>query len=181
VKIRTAEARDAVPLAAIYGHHVAHGFGTFETDPPSPADMADRVAAVLAHGLPYLVAEIDGAVAGFAYGSPFRPRASYRYTVEDSVYIRPELLAQGIGKALLGALIEACQGVGLRQMVAMIGDSENARSIALHQAMGFTPVGVFRAIGFKHGRWVDVAMMQRPLNAGADAPPEGAGLPLSGH
>jgi L-amino acid N-acyltransferase YncA len=181
VKIRTAEARDAVPLAAIYGHHVAHGFGTFETDPPSPADMADRVAAVLAHGLPYLVAEIDGAVAGFAYGSPFRPRASYRYTVEDSVYIGPERLGQGIGKALLGALIEACQGVGLRQMVAMIGDSENARSIALHQAMGFTPVGVFRAIGFKHGRWVDVAMMQRALNAGADTPPEAGGLRLSGY
>lgn len=181
MKIRTAEARDAVPLAAIYGHHVAHGFGTFETDPPSPADMADRVAAVLAQGLPYLVAEIDGAVAGFAYGSPFRPRASYRYTVEDSVYIGPERLGQGIGKALLGALIEACQGVGLRQMVAMIGDSENARSIALHQAMGFTPVGVFRAIGFKHGRWVDVAMMQRALNAGADTPPEAVGLRLSGY
>jgi L-amino acid N-acyltransferase YncA len=181
VKIRTAEAGDAPALAAIYGHHVAHGFGTFETDPPSAEDMAGRVAAVLGLGLPYLVADMAGAVAGFAYGSPFRPRASYRYTVEDSVYIGPDRLGQGIGKGLLGAVIEACQGLGLRQMVAMIGDSENARSMALHQAMGFTHVGVFRAIGFKHGRWVDVAMMQRPLNAGADAQPEGAGLPLSGH
>jgi L-amino acid N-acyltransferase YncA len=181
VKIRAAEAGDAAALAAIYGHHVAHGFGTFETDPPSAEDMAGRVAAVRALGLPYLVAEIDGAVAGFAYGAPFRPRASYRYTVEDSVYIGPDRLGQGIGRGLLGAVIEACQGLGLRQMVAMIGDSENARSIGLHRAMGFAPVGIFRAIGFKHGRWVDVAMMQRPLNAGADAPPEDAGLPLSGH
>ncbi len=143
--------------------------------------MAGRVAAVLVLGLPYLVAEIDGAVAGFAYGAPFRPRASYRYTVEDSVYIGPDRLGRGIGKALLGAVIEACEALGLRQMVAMIGDSENARSIGLHRAMGFAPVGVFRAIGFKHGRWVDVAMMQRQLNAGAGASPEGAGLPLSGH
>jgi L-amino acid N-acyltransferase YncA len=181
VKIRTAEAGDAPALANIYGHHVAHGFGTFETDPPTADDMAGRVAAVLALGLPYLVAETDGAVAGFAYGAPFRPRASYRYTVEDSVYIGPDRLGQGIGKRLLGAVIEACQGLSLRQMVAMIGDSENARSIGLHRAMGFTPVGVFRAIGFKHGRWVDVAMMQRSLDAGADAPPDAPGLPLSGH
>jgi L-amino acid N-acyltransferase YncA len=181
VKIRTAGPGDAEALASIYGHHVAHGFGTFETDPPPPADMAERVAAVRALDLPYLVAEIDGEVAGFAYGSPFRPRASYRYTVEDSVYIGPDRLGQGIGKGLLAAIIAACEDLGLRQMVAMIGDSENARSTGLHLAMGFKPVGVFRAIGFKHGRWVDVAMMQRPLNVGADAPPYGIGLPLSGH
>jgi len=181
VRIRTAGVADATALAAIYGHHVAHGFGTFETDPPSPSDMASRVEAVLALGLPYLVAEIDGVVAGFAYGSPFRPRASYRYTVEDSVYIGPDRLGQGIGKALLAGVIDASEALGLRQMVAMIGDSGNERSIGLHRSMGFTTVGVFRAIGFKHARWVDVAMMQRPLNAGADAPPEGLGLPLSGH
>jgi L-amino acid N-acyltransferase YncA len=181
VKIRTAEHGDAEALAAIYGHHVAHGFGTFETDPPSPADMAERVEAVLALGLPYLVAEIDGVVAGFAYGAPFRPRASYRYTVEDSVYIGPDRLGQGLGRVLLAGVIEASEALGLRQMVAMVGDSGNERSIRLHRSMGFTPVGVFRAIGFKHGRWVDVAMLQRPLNAGAGAPPEEAGLPLSGH
>jgi L-amino acid N-acyltransferase YncA len=181
VKIRTAAAEDAAALAAIYGHHVAHGFGTFETDPPSAADMAGRLEAVLVLGLPYLVAEIDGVVAGFAYGSPFRPRASYRYTVEDSVYIGPERLGQGIGKALLAGVIEASEALGLRQMVAMVGDSGNERSVRLHRSMGFTPVGVFRAIGFKHGRWVDVAMLQRPLNAGADAEPSGAGLLLSGH
>jgi len=181
VKIRAAAAGDAATLAAIYGHHVAHGFGTFETDPPSAEDMAARVAAVRALGLPYLVAEIDGDVAGFAYGAPFRPRASYRYTVEDSVYIGPDRLGQGIGRALLGGVIEACEALGLRQMVAMIGDSGNDRSIGLHRSMGFEPVGVFRAIGFKHGRWVDVAMMQRALNVGADSPPEGPGLPLSGH
>jgi L-amino acid N-acyltransferase YncA len=181
VRIRPAKADDAAALAAIYGHHVAHGFGTFETDPPTPEDMAGRLTAVQALGLPYLVAELDGALAGFAYGSAFRPRASYRYTVEDSVYIGPDRLGQGIGKALLGSVIEACEALGLRQMVAMIGDSENSRSVGLHRAMGFTPVGVFRAIGFKHGRWVDVAMMQRPLNAGAGAPPDAVGLPLSGH
>jgi len=181
MQVRSASAADAPALAALYGHHVLHGLGTFETEAPSAEDMAGRLAAVQAIGLPYLVAEADGAILGFAYGAPFRPRASYRYTVEDSVYIAPNLLGRGVGKALLGEIIAACEGMGLRQMVAVIGDSENARSIALHRGIGFEPVGVFRAIGFKHGRWVDVVMMQRPLNAGAEAQPDAPGLMLSGH
>jgi phosphinothricin acetyltransferase len=180
MRLRKAGPRDADALAAIYGHHVLNGLGTFEGDPPPPDEMARRVEAVQALGLPYLVAEIDGVVAGFAYGSPFRPRVSYRYTVEDSLYIAPDRMGQGIGKALLTAVIDASEALGLRQMVAMIGDSENNRSIGVHRACGFEHVGVFRGIGFKHGRWVDVAMMQRPLNAGAAQPPEGVGIALGG-
>ncbi len=178
--IRSANANDAEALAAIYGHHVLHGFGTFEEAAPSPTEMAGRLAAVVERGLPYLIAEIEGAVAGFAYAAPFRTRAAYRYTVEDSVYIAPDRLGQGVGKALLTAVIEATVAMRLRQMVALIGDSENAGSIALHRACGFQPVGVFRGLGFKAGRWVDVVMMQRTLNAGAEAAPDGAGLTLSG-
>src|SRR5580693_8248192 len=123
--IRPALAADAAALAAIYGHHVLHGFGTFEEVPPSAEDMAGRVTAVTDWGLPYLVAEVDGAVAGLAYAGLFRPRAAYRYTVEDSVYIAPDRMGQGVGKRLLSAVIQACEGMGLRQMVAMIGDSAN--------------------------------------------------------
>jgi phosphinothricin acetyltransferase len=180
VAIRSANANDAEALAAIYGHHVLHGFGTFEEAAPSPTEMAGRLAAVAERGLPYLVAEIEGAVAGFAYAAPFRTRAAYRYTVEDSVYIAPDRLGQGVGKALLTGVIEATVAMRLRQMVALIGDSENAGSIALHPACGFQPVGVFRGLGFKAGRWVDVVMMQRTLNAGAEAAPDGAGLTLRG-
>ena len=181
MRIRPALASDAASLAAIYGHHVLHGLGTFEEVPPTPEDMAGRLAAVTRWGLPYLVAEIDEAVAGLAYAGPFRPRAAYRYSVEDSVYIAPDRIGQGVGKALLGAVIAACEAMGLRQMVAMIGDSGNAGSIGLHRSMGFAPAGLLPAVGYKHGRWVDVVQMRRPLNAGADAAPDGAGLPLSGH
>jgi L-amino acid N-acyltransferase YncA len=179
--IRPALASDAAALAAIYGHHVLHGFGTFEEVPPSPGDMAARVTAVTEWGLPYLVAEIDGAVAGLAYASLFRPRAAYRYTVEDSVYVAPERIGQGVGKRLLGAVIEICEGMGLRQMVAMIGDSANTGSIGLHRACGFEEAGVLPAVGFKHGRWVDVVQMRRALNAGAGTAPDGGGLTLTGH
>ena len=144
MKIRSALASDAAALAAIYGHHVTHGFGTFEEVPPSPEGMAGRLEAVTDWGLPYLVAEIDGQVAGLAYAGLFRPRAAYRYTVEDSVYIAPDRMGQGVGKALLGEVIRVCETMGLRQMVAMIGDSENAGSIGLHRACGFEPAGVDR-------------------------------------
>jgi L-amino acid N-acyltransferase YncA len=168
VRLRPATPNDAAALAAIYGHHVLHGFGTFEEIAPSAEDMVQRVAAVVGYGLPYLVVEMDGAVAGFAYASPFRTRAAYRYTVEDSVYIAPDRLGQGIGKALLKAVIADAQALGLRQMVAMIGDSGNAGSIGLHRSCGFEPSGVMRGLGFKAGRWVDVVTMQRPLNAERD-------------
>jgi L-amino acid N-acyltransferase YncA len=177
--IRPAQAADAAALAAIYGHEVAHGFGTFEETAPSAAQMAARVAAVERHGLPYLVAESDGLVTGFAYAAPFRTRAAYRHTVEDSVYIAPDRQGQGIGKALLAAVIAACEPLGLRQMVAVIGGSDNAGSIGLHRACGFNDIGVMRAVGFKAGRWVDVVMMQRALNDGAATQPPPGGLNLS--
>ncbi len=170
MNIRPASFDDAAALAAIYGHHVLHGFGTFEEIPPLTEEMARRVASVRGFGLPYLVAEIDGGVAGFAYASAFRTRAAYRYTVEDSVYIAPDRMGQGIGKALLLRVIEACETLGLRQMVAMIGDSANGGSIGVHRSCGFEPSGVLKGLGFKGGRWVDVVTMQRELNAEALGP-----------
>ena len=171
---------DAAALADIYGHHVLHGFGTFEEIPPPAEEIERRVTSVLGLGLPYLVAELDGGVAGFAYASAFRTRAAYRYTVEDSVYIAADRLGQGIGKALLTRVIEACEGLGLRQMVALIGDSGNAGSIGVHRSCGFAMTGTFRGIGFKAGRWLDVVIMQRNLNAGVDAAPDSEGLILTG-
>ncbi|HEX6865767.1 MAG TPA: GNAT family N-acetyltransferase, partial [Caulobacteraceae bacterium] len=171
--IRAATPDDAPTLAAIYGHHCCHGFGTFEETAPTPHDMAARLTAVQAHGLPYLVAEIDGEVAGFAYAGPFRPRAAYRYTVEDSVYIAPDRAGQGVGKELLARVIADCEALGLRQVMAVIGDSENAASIGLHRSLGFEMKGVMPAVGHKFGRWVDIVFMQRALNAGAETPPDG--------
>jgi L-amino acid N-acyltransferase YncA len=181
MRIRPATAADAAALAKIYAHHVEHGFGTFEETAPGPDEMAARLAAVSGRGLPWLVAEIDGAVAGYAYAGPFRARAAYRYTVEDSVYVAEGRRGQGIGKALLEAVIAACEPLGLRQMVAMIGDSANAGSIGLHRACGFSDAGLLPAVGYKAGRWVDVVMMRRPLGPGQDEPPGPGGLILSEH
>lgn len=178
MRIRPALPSDAADLAAIYGHHVTHGFGTFEEAEPSPQEMAARLQAVTARGLPYLVAETDGKLAGFAYAGPFRTRAAYRYTVEDSVYIAPNRMGQGLGKALLMGVIAACEPLGLRQMMALIGDSSNAGSISLHRSCGFEHIGVFPAVGFKAGRWVDVVLMQRSLNSGAADVPQSGGLDL---
>jgi L-amino acid N-acyltransferase YncA len=179
VRIRSAAEADAAAVGAIYGHHVLHGFGTFEEVPPSDADMAGRIAGVLGHGLPYLVAEDDdGAVLGFAYASPFRPRAAYRYTAEESVYVHPDLVGKGVGKALVAEVIRICEAMGLRQLVAVIGDSGNAASRGLHRSLGFTEIGVGRAFGHKHGRWVDIVWMQRALGPGADAEPSARGLQL---
>jgi L-amino acid N-acyltransferase YncA len=175
VIVRAATDADVDAIAGIYGHHVLNGFGTFEEVPPSVADMAARKAAVEASGLPYLVAD-DGGVVGYAYATRFRPRAAYRFTVEDSVYVARDQMGRGIGKALMGRLIDLCEGLGLRQMVAVIGDSANAGSIGLHKAMGFKPAGVTPGLGFKFGRWVDVVWMQRPLNGGdGTLPPDAPG------
>jgi phosphinothricin acetyltransferase len=171
VIVRAAEAADLDAIAAIYGHHVLNGFGTFEEIPPDLADMAARKAAVDALGLPYLVAD-DGAVVGYAYATRFRPRAAYRFTVEDSVYVAADQMGRGIGKALMGRLIETCESMGLRQMMAVIGDSANAGSIGLHRAMGFEQTGVSRGLGFKFGRWVDVVWMQRRLDGGERTSPD---------
>ena len=170
--IRAAATDDAGALAAIYGHHVLHGLGTFEEIPPAAAEMAARLAEVQAAGLPYLVAEDGGPILGFAYASLFRARSAYRFTVEDSVYVTPDAMGRGLGKALLGAVIGDCEAMGMRQMIAVIGDSANVGSIGLHAALGFTHAGLGRSLGFKHGRWVDIVWMQRALNAADDPQPK---------
>ena len=179
--IRAATAADAGALAAIYGHHVLHGLGTFEEVPPSPAEMEQRRLSVVAHGLPYLVAEDSGCVLGYAYAAPFRARAAYRYTVEDSIYVAPHVQRRGVGHALLSAVLEHCEAMGLRQVLAVIGDSENGGSIGLHRALGFEPAGVGKDVGFKQGRWVDIVWMQKTLNGGSGGVPDAPGLALSGH
>jgi phosphinothricin acetyltransferase len=181
MQIRPATEADAEALAAIYGHHVLQGFGTFEEVPPSAAEMDERRRAITAYGLPYLVAETAGQVLGYAYAGPFRPRAAYRFAVEDSVYIAPDQVGKGVGRAVLSAVLQACEDLGMRQAVAVIGDSQNAASIGLHRALGFEHAGVGRSLGFKHGRWVDVVWMQKPLGGGDAALPDAPGLTLSGH
>ena len=177
--IRPATAADAPALAIIYGDACLRGFGTFEEAAPSPHEMAARLKAVTDRGLPYVVAEVDGEVAALAYAAPFRLRAAYRYTVEDSVYVAPAFKGQGLGKAVLLRVIEACEALGLRQMVAVIGDSSNESSIAVHRSLGYEIKGVLPALGFKHGRWVDVVWMQKALNGGAETGPAAQGLDLS--
>jgi phosphinothricin acetyltransferase len=179
--IRPAVTSDAEALAAIYGHNVLHGFGTFEEVPPSASEMDQRRLAVVEQGLPWLVAEDAGQVVGYAYAAPFRPRAAYRYTVEDSIYLAPEAVGRGLGRALLSAVLQACEAIGLRQVVAVIGDSQNAASVGLHRALGFEPAGVGRSVGFKHDRWIDIVWMQKALNGGDARAPDAAGLSLSGH
>ena len=178
--VRPATGADTAQIQAIYGHHVSHGLGTFEEVPPSLDDMRGRMSAIQARGLPYLVAEAEDAVLGFAYAGPFRLRAAYRYTAEDSIYIHPDHRGRGVGKVLLQAVIEACESLGLHQLLAVIGDSANAGSIGVHRSCGFEMVGTTRGLGFKHDRWVDVVMMQRALNGGVEAPPEAPGLDLGG-
>ena len=164
--IRPAEFADIAAVAAIYGHHALHGLGTFEEEAPDTAEMARRHADVTARGLPYLVAADGAAVLGFAYAAPFRLRSADRFSVEDSVYIAPDAQRRGVGKALLGDLIRRCEAGGLRQMIAVIGDSGNAGSIGLHAALGFEHAGIGRALGFKFDRWVDIVWMQLALNGG---------------
>jgi phosphinothricin acetyltransferase len=179
--VRPATEKDAEALAAVYGDAVLNGYGTFEEVPPSPADMDARRRAVQEMGLPYVVAEAEGRVLGFAYAGPFRPRAAYRYTLEDSVYVAPEAKGRGVGRAVLSAVIAECEKLGVRQLMAVIGDSENAGSIGLHTALGFERTGVGHSVGFKHGRWVDIVHMQKPLNGGDATLPSGGGVELDGH
>jgi L-amino acid N-acyltransferase YncA len=178
--VRPATDDDAQAIADIYGHHVLNGLGTFEEVPPAAAEMLARMAAVARLKLPYLVATERSSVIGFAYAAPFRPRAAYRFTVEDSVYVAPAQVGGGVGRALLAAVIDACEGLGLRQMMAVIGDSGNEASIGLHRALGFDPAGRCRAVGYKHGRWVDTVWMQRRLGEGQTGLPTGPGLALKG-
>ncbi|MBL8805903.1 MAG: N-acetyltransferase [Rhodospirillales bacterium] len=165
---------DIPAIQAIYAHHVRHGLASFEEIPPAAEELAQRRRAIVEKGLPYLAVDVDGKLAGYAYAGPFRPRSAYRFSVEDSIYVAPDLAGHGLGRVLLGALIDRATLWGARQMVAVIGDSANAASIGLHTRLGFRMVGSFRSIGFKLGRWVDSVMMQRELGEGdATRPPEG--------
>ncbi len=174
--VRPVAAADLAAVADIYAHYVLHSIVSFEEVPPDAQVMGQRHAAVTGVGLPYLCAEIDGAVVGFAYAGPYGTRAAYRYTVEDSVYIAPAFQGRGVGKALLSAVIADCEALGLCQMLAVIGDSDNTGSIALHAALGFTPAGMGKSVGWKKGRWVDIVWMQRALNGGAETAPAGDGV-----
>ncbi|WP_448205004.1 N-acetyltransferase family protein [Azospirillum sp. sgz302134] len=169
--IRDSRPEDLDRIQAIYAHHVLNGLATFEEVPPDVGEMERRRSDVLGRGFPYVVAEIGGIVAGYAYAGPYRLRTAYRFTVEDSIYIDPDFTGRGIGRAMLASVIERCAEAGCRQMVAVIGGSENAASIGLHRSLGFAPVGVLTSVGFKFGRWVDSVLMQRSLNEGdATAP-----------
>ncbi len=169
--IRTSRDEDITAITALYAHHVFHGTGTFETEAPSSAEMDLRRADVLAKGLPYLVAEQDGEVVGFAYGNWFKPRPAYRYSVETSIYLAPDLQRQGLGRALLAELLARCERAGIRKLMAIVGDSANAGSIGVHRSVGFTEMGTIAACGWKFGAWRDIVIMQMTLGLGDTQPP----------
>ncbi|WP_050406512.1 GNAT family N-acetyltransferase [Bradyrhizobium embrapense] len=171
VVVRDATDGDMADVQGIYTHHVLNGLATFEEVPPTADEMRSRRAAVLAAGLPYLVAEMDGRVVGYCYATSYRPRPAYRHTIEDSVYVADGLRGRGIGLALLQELIARAEAGLWRQMIAVIGNSGNVGSIALHRRMGFEMVGTLKSVGFKLGQWVDTVLMQRPLGPGASTLP----------
>lgn len=178
VLVRPATPADMDQVQAIYAYYVTRSAASFEEEVPSVAEMRRRRDDVVDRNLPYLVAEDDGEVLGYTYAGPWRPRSAYRYTVEDSIYVAPFVQGRGIGKALLGALIDRCTELGYRRMIAVIGDSANQGSIGLHRSLGFRQEGVLRGVGLKFGRWVDVVIMHRvlgdddrPLPDGGCAPP----------
>ena len=164
--IRPSLDADLPAITAIYAENVLGGTGTFEIDAPDAAEMARRRADVLAKGLPWLVAEVEGRVLGYAYANHFRPRLAYRFCVEDSIYLAASARGRGIGRLLLAELVARCEAQGARQMLAVIGDAANAGSIGVHRALGFEPAGVLKAAGWKFERWLDVILMQRALGAG---------------
>lgn len=164
--VRDLAAGDLRAVTRIYADAVEHGTATFEEVAPTLAEMTHRADAVQSRGFPFLVAKVDGTVAGYAYAAPFRERSAYRFTLEDSVYIDPAYHRQGLGRALLAELLARCEALGYRQMIAVIGDSINHASIGVHMALGFQHVGVYRSAGLKFGRWLDVVLMQRRLGDG---------------
>jgi len=191
--VRDARDEDVAALTALYAHHVLHGLATFEVEPPDEAEMRRRLHELTGQGFPWLVAEAPAGaldavartavnvsnssandslvILGYAYAGPYRARIAWRHTVEDSIYLRPDATGRGVGRKLLDRLIEASMARGYRQMVAVIGDSANTASIAVHAACGFQPVGVLRDVGVKFGRWVDSVLMQRALGEGASTVP----------
>ncbi|OAN49597.1 GCN5 family acetyltransferase [Paramagnetospirillum marisnigri] len=177
VLIRDATEADMASIQSIYAFYVTRTAASFEETPPSVEEITGRWSNLVGRGMPFLVAEEEGEVLGYTYAGPFRQRSAYRYTVEDSIYVAPFVVRRGIGRVLLGALIERCTQLGYRQMIGVIGDSANQASIALHRACGFGQEGVLRGVGLKFGRWVDVVIMHRTLG-GDDRPlPDGAKAP----
>jgi phosphinothricin acetyltransferase len=172
IALRAAEAGDLPALCEIYAHHVLNGTASFEEVPPDLAEFTRRWQSIADQGLPYLVVCAPSGPLGYAYAGPYRPRSAYRFSVEDSVYLDPKAMGRGLGRRLLTAVIDGATAAGKRQMLAVIGDSANAASVALHRSLGFTEVGTFRSIGFKFGRWLDTVLMQRALGAGDSAKPD---------
>ncbi len=171
VAIRPAVPADIAAITHIYADAVLHGTATFEIEPPDEAEMAQRHRTLTIKGYPYLVAEHAGIVAGYAYAGPYRDRPAYDWCVEDSIYIAPEFRRQGVGRASLARLIAEAEARGFRQMIGVVGDSANTASVAVHVAAGFRLVGTFQSVGFKHGKWLDTVLMQRPLGHGDSASP----------
>ena len=169
--VRPSTEADLDAIVAIYALHVAGGTATFETEAPDRAEMARRRTDVLGRGWPWLVAEAEGRVVGYAYANVFRPRAAYRWCLEDSIYLLPDACGRGVGRRLLGDLLDRCEAAGARQVMAVIGDSANAGSIGVHRALGFVHTGTMRSAGWKHGRWIDVVLMQKALGPGDSEPP----------
>ncbi len=164
MQIRDATDADVPAMTAIYAHHVLHGAGTFEEVPPDAAQMAARLARIRAHGWAWLVAEApDGTLLGYAHYEQFRDRSAYRHCAENAIFVRDDVRGQGVGKALVQALLERAEAAGFRQMLALIGDSENVGSIGLHVSLGFRQAGIVKSVGLKFGRWVDLVVMQKPL------------------
>jgi len=170
--LRPSQEPDLPAITAIYGHHVLHGSGTFETEPPTLADMRARRAEVLERHLPFLVAEEGGHIVGFAYCNWFKPRPAYRFSAEDSIYLAPDAHRRGLGRALLAELGAQAQAAGVRKLIAVIGDSANAGSIGVHRSVGFEQVGVLKSCGWKFERWLDVVLMEKTLGAGNSRPPQ---------
>jgi L-amino acid N-acyltransferase YncA len=171
IDIREATLADIPAITRIYAEAVLHGTATFEIDPPDDAEMARRMAALLAKNYPYCVAELSGTITGYAYAGPYRDRRAYDWCVEDTVYVEPEFHRRGIGRLLLTRLVAETEARGFRQIIGVIGDSANTASVAVHAAAGFRLVGTFQSIGFKHGRWLDTVLMQRALGSGDTSPP----------
>ena len=169
--IRPSTPADLPAITAIYGWNVLNGTGTFELEAPDEAEMARRRDDVLSKGLPWLVAERSGVLLGYAYANHFRPRRAYRFCLEDSVYLADDAKGQGLGRLLLAELLARCEAAVARQMLAVIGDSANAGSIGVHRALGFEPIGVMQAAGWKFERWLDVVLMQKSLGQGAETTP----------
>ena len=171
LSIRPAEDADIGAITRIYAHAVRFGTASFELEPPDETEMARRRQVIVEAGYPYLVAQADGAVLGYAYAGAYRARPGYRFSVENSIYVAPEAQRRGIGRALLDRLIQEAEQRGFRQMIAVIGDSAQTASIAVHDAAGFALIGTLRSVGFKHGCWLDTVLMQRPLGRGDSSAP----------